>query len=459
MKNPASNLKYVFSPSSVCIVGASHEPSKIGHAILRNFLQAGFRGQIYPVNPHAQEIFGMRCYPSVQDVPSNFECAIIAIPAEAAVSSLEQCAKKGAKAAVVISGGFSEVGNKKLEEKLAQIAKKHGIALIGPNCMGVLSTSTQVDSVFLPTYKLGRPKKGEIAFISQSGAVGGCILDLASRYGVGISKFASFGNATVIDESDLLGFLADDEQTKTIVIYLEGVKDGRKFLKAASQITPRKPIIAIKAGASSAGSAAVASHTGSLAGSFAAYSAAFAQAGIIRAHSLEDLFDIPKIFCLPRTSGKKIAVLTNGGGNGVLAADAIEERGLQLAQLSPQTLSSLKSLLPSYANARNPLDIIGDADAARYEKSLQLLLADKNVDAVLVILLFQTPALDSSVTGIIARAAQSSQKPIVCVSTGGEYTEAQRRQLDSMGVPTYSSPSSAVRALSKFIAYCSHNCP
>ncbi|VVB57938.1 Acetate--CoA ligase [ADP-forming] I [Candidatus Anstonella stagnisolia] len=459
MKSPASNLQYVFSPKSVCIVGASHEPSKIGHAILRNFLQAGFKGQIYPVNPHSSEILGMRCYASVQDVPSPFECAIIAIPAEAAVQALLECAKKGAKAAVVISGGFSEVGNKKLEEKLVQTAKKYSIALIGPNCMGSLCISSQTDSVFLPTYKLGRPKKGEIAFISQSGAIGGCILDLASRYGIGISKFVSFGNASVIDESDLLQYLAGDEETKTIVLYLEGVKDGKKFLQIASEITPQKPIIALKAGVSASGTVAVASHTGSLAGSAAAYKAAFAQAGIIEAHTLDDLFDLPKIFMLPRTNGKRIAVLTNGGGNGVLAADAIEYHNLQLASLSSQTTSALKSFLPTYANAKNPLDIIGDADAARYEKSLQLLLADKNVDAVLVILLFQTPALDSSVTGIIAKAAQGCAKPIVCVSTGGEYTEAQRRQLDSMGVPTYSSPSSAIRALSKLIEYCERNCP
>lgn len=261
----------------------------------------------------------------------------------------------------------------------------------------------------------------------------------------------------MIDESDLLQYLAGDEETKIIVLYLEGVKDGKKFLRTASEITPQKPIIALKAGVSSAGNAAVASHTGTLAGSAAAYKAAFAQGGIIEAHTLDDLFDLPKIFMLPRTNGKRIAVLTNGGGNGVLAADAIEYHGLSLAPFSQQTISALKSFLPSYANAKNPLDIIGDADAARYEKSLQLLLADKNIDAILVILLFQTPALDSSVTGIIAKAAQASQKPIVCVSTGGEYTEAQRRILDSMGVPTYSSPSSAVRALSKFIEYCERN--
>jgi len=459
MKTPASNLKYVFSPNSVCIVGASHEPSKIGHAILRNFIQAGFRGAIYPVNPHASEILGMRCYSSVQDVPSSFDCAIIAIPAEAAVLALESCAKKGAKAAILISGGFSEVGNKKLEEKLVQIAKKYSIALIGPNCMGALCVSSQTDSVFLPTYKLGRPKKGEIAALSQSGAIGGCMLDIASSYGVGISKFVSYGNASVIDESDILRFLADDPETKTIVMYLEGVKDGKKFLQIASEISPHKPIIALKAGTSSAGSLAVASHTGSLAGSAAAYKAAFAQAGIVEAHVLEDLLNLPAVFSLPRTRGRRIGVLTNGGGNGVLTADAIEEYNLKLAQFSPQTISSLKTFLPSYANAKNPLDIIGDADTARYEKSLQLLITDKNVDAIIVILLFQTPALDASVVPMLSKAAQLSQKPIICVSTGGAYTEAQRKLLGSMGVPCYLSPSNAVHSLSKLIEYCERNCP
>jgi acetyl coenzyme A synthetase (ADP forming)-like protein len=453
-----SNLRYVFSPSSVAVIGASREPYKIGHVILRNFLEGGYRGKVYAVNPNTPEVMGVSTLRRASDADGKIDCAIVAVPAKYVEGALEDSISAGAKGAVVISGGFSEVGNKEGEEKIRKLALEHDLALIGPNCMGVLNPAARVDSVFLPIYKMGRPGSGTLSFISQSGAVGGCIVDLAARAGIGISKFVSYGNATVINETHLLSYFVHDKQTQAVISYLEGVHDGRIFMKSAKSLTQSKPLVVLKAGKSRHGAAAVASHTASMAGSAEVYSAAFRQVGALEAETLDELFDFAKIFSLPPPSGQRIAILTNGGGNGVLAADAAEAEGLELASFSPSSISSLKSILPDYATARNPLDIIGDADAARYDKALSILLNDPQVDIILVIVLFQTATLDSSVINVLVRAAQKKLKPIVVVSTGGEYTELHRRILDSYGIPTYPSPSSAMRAISKFLQYAKYRC-
>ncbi len=450
------NLDSVFQPSSIAVIGASREPNKIGHVIVKNFVDGGFGGKVFPINPNAEEILGLPSYKSVLDVKEKIDSAIIAVPASAAAGVLEECGKKGIKGAVMITGGFSEVGNRKGEERLAQIADKYGIALIGPNCMGVITPSSRVDSVFLPIYKLGRPRVGGISFISQSGAVGGCIVDLAARAGIGMSKFVSYGNAAVVDECDLLSYLAHDKETDIIVVYIEGVKDGGKFLQVAREITRHKPLVAIKAGKSAAGAEAARSHTGSLAGSSEAYTAAFRQANVIEAETLDQLFDFAKIFDQVLPCGKRVGIITNGGGMGVLATDSLEEEGLSLAQLSGETVRTLKASLPQYANARNPLDIIGDADSHRYEVALNAMLKDEGVDIILLVILFQTAAIDSSVVNIAIRASDLKKKPIIAVCTGGEYTEMHKRILESYGIPTYSSPSSAMRAIAKFIGYSEH---
>ncbi|MEM4348549.1 MAG: CoA-binding protein [Candidatus Anstonellaceae archaeon] len=450
------NLEAVFNPSSVAVIGASREPNKIGHVILKNFVDGGFAGKIYPINPNTDEILGLKAYPSVLDVKDHIDSAVIAVPAAAVAQVLEECGQKGIKGVVLITGGFSEVGNFEGESKIASIANKYGIALIGPNCMGVITPASRVDSVFLPIYKLGRPRVGGISFISQSGAVGGCIVDLAARAGIGMSKFVSYGNAAVIDESDLLQYLASDKQTEIIVAYLEGVKDGKKFLSIAKKITRSKPIVVLKAGKSAAGAEAAQSHTGSLAGSAEAYKAAFKQAGIIEADTLEQLFDFAKIFDQVLPCGNRIGIITNGGGMGVLATDSLEEENLKLAQFSEETNKLLRSSLPPYANVRNPLDLIGDADSHRYEVALNALLKDDNVDIILLIILFQTVGIDSSVVNIAIRASDQKKKPIIAVCTGGEYTEMHKRILESYGVPSYSSPSSAMKAISKFLAYARH---
>ncbi|MCX8197920.1 MAG: CoA-binding protein [Candidatus Micrarchaeota archaeon] len=450
------NLDAVFNPSSIAVIGASREPNKIGHVIVKNFIDGGFAGKVYPVNPNAEEILGLRAYRSVLDIKEKVDSAVVAVPAVHVASVLEDCGKKGIKGVVLITGGFSEVGKREEEEKIAAIANRYDIALIGPNCMGVITPATRVDSVFLPIYKLGRPRVGGISFISQSGAVGGCIVDLAARAGIGMSKFVSYGNAAVINECDLLEYLAYDKETEIIVAYLEGVKDGKRFLKVAKKITRKKPIVVIKAGKSQAGAEAAKSHTGSLAGSAEAYSAAFKQASLIEAQTLEQLFDFAKIFDQVLPCGNRVGIITNGGGMGVLATDSLEEEGLQLANLSEETKKSLSAALPPYANIRNPLDIIGDADSHRYEVAINAMMKDENIDIILLIILFQTVGIDSSVVNIAIRASDQRKKPIIAVCTGGEYTEMHKRILESYGVPSYSSPSSAMRAISKFMQYAAH---
>jgi len=450
------NLSAVFSPSSIAVIGASREPNKIGHVIVKNFVDGGFAGKVYPINPNAEEILGLKSYSSVLKVPGKIDSAVIAVPEAAVAGVLEQCGKKGVKGVVLITGGFSEVGKVEEEKKIAAIANKYGMALIGPNCMGVLTPASRVDSVFLPIYKLGRPRVGAISFISQSGAVGGCIVDLAARAGIGMSKFVSYGNAAVIDETDLLRYLASDKDTDIIVVYLEGLRDGRKFLEAAREITKKKPVVILKAGKSASGAQAALSHTGSLAGAAEAYKAAFRQAAVIEASTLEQLFDFAKIFDQILPCGPRVGIITNGGGMGVLATDSLEDEGLQLAALSGETKKLLRISLPAYANARNPLDIVGDADSHRYEVAINAMLKDGNVDIILLIILFQTAAIDSSVVNIAIRASDLKKKPIIAVCTGGEYTEMHKRILESYGIPTYSSPSSAMRAISRFLAYSEH---
>jgi len=447
------DLKYVFEPKSIAIIGASRQLNKIGNVITKNFADGGFEGDVYPVNPNADEIHGFKCYKSVLDIPKPVESAVIAIKADLVPESLEECGKKGVKGAVVITGGFGEVGNYALEQKVIDIALKYDIAMIGPNCMGILNSLGRNDSIFLPTYKLERPHIGEISYISQSGAVGGCIVDLAARAGIGISKFASYGNAAVVDEADLIEYLGRDRKTKVIAVYLEGIKHGKKFIKIAKKVSKRKPIIVLKAGKSVKGAQAAASHTASLAGSIDVYRAAFKQAGVIEADTLDDLFDFSKIFEQNLSHGNRVAVITNGGGSGVLAADAIDESGLELATFTKKTQRTLRKNLPSYANVRNPLDIIGDADSERYKMALDFVSKDRNVDFLLIIVLFQTAAVDSRVCNEIIMAKEIVGKPMAVVATGGEYTEFHKRILDMHNVPTYTSPSGAVRAIESFMEY------
>ncbi|MBI4399381.1 CoA-binding protein [Candidatus Micrarchaeota archaeon] len=447
------NLKQIFEPKSIAVIGASREPSKVGHAIVKNFVAGGFPGDIYPINPNATEILGLKCYKNVSSIKGKIDCAIIAIPAQFVPGALEECGKKGVRGIVLITGGFSEVGNVEGERQVAEIAKRYDLSIIGANCLGVLNPAARVDGIFLPVYKMARPRVGDIGFISQSGAVGGCIVDLAAYAGIGISKFVSYGNATVIDETHLLEYLGKDEKTRIIVMYLEGVRRGKEFIKVAKEIAKKKPIILLKAGVSKKGAEAVKSHTASLAGSAEAYRAVMKQCKIIEAKTLMELFYFAKIFDQPLPKGNRVGIVTNGGGYGVLATDAVELFELELANFSEESKKILRKNLPNYVNIRNPLDVVGDADSARYDLAINTLMEDPNVDIIVVVVLFQTVAIDSRVISVITRAADQKKKPIVVISTGGEYTEVHKRIFDSYGIPTYHSPTAALDAVQKFVWY------
>lgn len=453
MREQVKNLKYVFKPKSIAVIGASGTPTKVGAVVLKNLIEGNFDGHVYPINPKYETLAGIKCYPSVLAVRKGIDCAIIATPADAVPQILDTCGKKGIRGVVVLSGGFSEVGNVELENKLKEVADKYQIAVIGPNCLGILNPYERVDSIFLPMYKLKRPRPGGISFVTQSGATGTCVVDLAAQFGVGISKFISYGNGTVINEIDLLEFLEKDRKTDEILLYLEGTKDGKRLLKTMKRVNRKKPIVVLKAGKGEKAAKAAFSHTGNLAGNYLSYDAAFRQSKVVVADSLDELFEFVKIFNQALPKGKRIGVVTNGGGLGVLTTDVIEDKKLELAEFSDETKKTLRKILPPYANADNPLDIIADAGSELYKKSLDVIKAAQEVDIIVVIVLFQAPAIDERILNILVNLSDEKKKPIVVIAVGGEYTEGHRKILEGYGVPTYSSPSDAIKAVKKLVDY------
>jgi acetyl coenzyme A synthetase (ADP forming)-like protein len=382
MTDPA--LSAFFQPSGVALIGASRDPAKLGYAVLRNLLQHGYTGPVYPVNPKADEILGARCYPSILDVPGPVELAVIIAPAAATPDIMEQVGQRGIHAAVIISGGFSEIGQPgvELENRVVEIARRRHIRLIGPNCIGVIDTHTMLDTTFVPDM----PRPGVITFVSQSGAVCGGVIDWASGAGIGLSRIVTLGNQADLTETDILESLVDDDNTRVIALYLEGVDDGRRFVDVARRVSEHKPIVAVKTGYTDAGRQAAASHTGALAGTDSAYRAAFHHAGILRVPHLEALFDAAiSLANQPLPRGERVAILTNAGGPGAMASDALESNGMRLARLTEETKFCLRQFLQPHANVTGPVDMLGGADEHDYARALDALMQDPGVDAVLVI--------------------------------------------------------------------------
>ena len=450
-----ADIRPILSPKSVAIIGASDKPEKVGHAIMQNYLDVGFQGELYPVNiNNTGTIMGLKAYKSVLEIKKPIDLAVLSVPAEICPAVLEECGKAKVKGVVIVSGGFAEVGNQKLQDKIVAISKKYGLPFIGPNCLGVMDTRARNDTLFLPTFKIDKPKIGGVSFISQSGSVGSSTLDLISGEGFGLSKFISYGNAAVVDEVDVLNYLADDEDTKVIVFYLEGARRGPEFIEVARKTTQKKPIVIIKGGITPSGVGAVHSHTASLAGSTAAYEAVFTQFGFVQARELEDLLNFAKLFATqPLTTGNRTAIITNGGGHGVLATDALYLNNLVLPQLTKDSLKTLRKNLPPIVNVEMPLDLGGEADDKRYQLALDVLSKDPNVDAIMMIALFQTPGADERLVNTVINYSKSATKPIVVVSTGGTYTQSHTTLMESAGIPVYASPHSAARALDAMIKY------
>ncbi len=448
------NLSPFFKAKSVAVIGVSKSPEKVGHVIFRNFIDGGFKGKFFAVNPNAEEILGRKTYKSVLDIEESIELGIVAVPAEFILKIVNECGKKKIRHLVIITAGFKEIGNYDLDKKLEAALAKNKILCIGPNCLGSFDSRTSLDSLFLPRYRLQRPKEGNISFITQSGAVGSAIMDYATEHGYNFAKFISYGNAMNIDESDILEYLGNDSETKVICMYLEAIKDGKKFMDVAKAVSKKKPIVAIKGGITAEGSKATLSHTGSLAGSAEIYFGAFRQSGIIRAKTLQEMFEFAKILdkSIP-PKGKRVQVITNGGGYGILSTDAIINNGLEMAHMDKRTSTALKKQFPPVVIVSNPMDLVGDATTERYQAAIAACLADNNIDMLLVILLYQTPLLSTDVVNTIIEANDMKKKPIVVVSTGGEFTELLSENLEKNNIPCFDFPDNAVSALKQLVEY------
>jgi acetyltransferase len=441
-----------FDPQAVAVIGASRTPGKLGHSVLRNILQNGYSGEVYPINPKASALLGVRCYPSILLVPGPVDLAVILVPGKQVARALIECGEKGVKGAVIISAGFREVGRegRRREREIVEIAQRYAMRLIGPNCLGIIDTVSNLNASFAS----GMPGRGTIAFMSQSGALCTSVLDMALADRVGFSRFVSLGNKADADEITFLKAWREDPQTRVIVAYLEGIEHGREFMQVARQVSQVKPIIAIKSGTTSAGSRAVSSHTGTLAGLESGYEAAFAQSGIIRARSVQELFDYSVAFArqpLLQTDG--IAIVTNAGGPGVMAADACEHAGLHLASLTVESMSVLRDSLPAAASVLNPLDLLGDALADRYRLALEAVVNDPNVGGVIAILTPQIMTQVQETARVVGEQSKESGKPIFGCFMGSETVKSGVELLNRYMVPNYPVPERAVAAMAAMTQY------
>jgi acetyl coenzyme A synthetase (ADP forming)-like protein len=455
-----STLTPFFRPRGVVVIGASTSPEKLGYGVARNLIASGYQGAIHFVSQKSGTLFDRPLYTNLSDVPDPVDLAILIVSTQVTPQTIEDCGKRGIKAAIIVSSGFREVGAEgaALEKQCVEVARKYGVRLLGPNCIGTLDTHLPLDTTFLQP---PMPAQGGIGFISHSGAFCAAVIDWARGQGFGFSQIVSLGNQADVNETDVLPMLAADEHTRVIVLYMESVSDGVIFVQAASEVTKHKPIIALKVGRFEAGQKAAASHTGALAASDTAFEAAFAKAGVLRADTTEQMFDWARALensPLPR--GKKMAILTNAGGPGVIAADSLETNGLVMAQLTESTLKELSAILPSSASVRNPVDMLASASPDAYAACLKILLQDENVDGVMLILppppMFKAEAVAEKIVEVISAqaavlgggdAASSNGKPVVIALMGSTLVEEANKVFQRALVPTYPFPERAASAL------------
>jgi len=461
-------LNAILAPQSVAVIGASTTPGKVGHDIFVNILKGGFTGTLYPVNPTARSISSVRAYATIKDVPDRLDLAIVILPPQPALQAIQDAVAQGVKGLVIVSAGFREVGaaGLEIENRIVSVCREAGVRLIGPNCLGVINPLPAVR--LNASFSARMPKAGNISFISQSGALCTAVLDFAADRNFGFSKFISIGNKADVDELDLLRYLHQDPDTEVILLYVEELRRGPEFIQAVKEITcgdyRPKPVLVIKSGRTSAGAQAAASHTGSLSGTEGVYNAIFQQAGIIRVESIDELFDFATAFAYKNESelgklrrkvpaGNRVAIVTNAGGPGIVATDMTMFSGLQLARFSDETVETLASHLPSTANLKNPVDVIGDATMERYENALGAVIRDEGVDGALVIL---TPQSMTDVLGTaeaIARIARKSFKPILCCFMGVIDVSPGVKYLQDHGIPVYKFPENAAKAFGALYKY------
>ncbi len=477
MEEIVQQLDPFFNPRSVAVVGATKKVDKAGYVIFKDFStnkQRGvFKGELYPVNPGEDSILGFKCYKSITAIPAPVELIVVIVPAKVVPSVMEEAAVKKVKAAIIISSGFKEVGNTELEAQVTGIAKKGGIRVLGPNCLGVYYSKTGIDTLFLPETKVlttgedvvatPRPLPGNIAMITQSGAFGIAALDYLTGRQMGVSKFVSFGNKCDVTESDILHYLLHDKDTKVILVYIEDVKAGREFLKIAKKVTVKKPIVVIKSGRSAAGARAAASHTGAIAGSDKIYDAAFEQGGVIRAQDMEEFFDLGKSLAMqPPALGKNIGILTDAGGPGVMTVDECERLGLTAERFSDETLKKFQELkdngtILKIAATQNPVDLTGSVTDDMFQISAELMFQDPKIYGIILLGLHHMPGLREKYIDGIVEIASKYTKPIVMCDIGAtEMALYTRSRFDRLCVPSFESPEDAARAMKGLVTYGEH---
>ncbi len=450
------NIEFIMNPRSIAVVGATNRPGSVGLAVFRNILSVGFEGVLYPVNPKAKFVQSVKAYPKLTDIPDEVDLAVIIVPAEIVCSILEEAGQKQVKGAIVISAGFKEIGGHgvELENRLGEVVAKYDIRLVGPNCLGVINNNENIR--MNASFATKMPKAGNIAFISQSGALCTAVLDYAEGRNIGFSKFVSFGNKADVNETDLLRYLKDDPDTDVILMYLEDITNGREFLETAREITweTRKPMLAIKSARSAEGARAAAFHTGSLAGSDNAYDAIFYQSGIQRVEGVDELFNYALAFAKqPVPKGNRIAIVTNAGGPGIMATDAAIRHDLKIAALSEETKQKLKQELPPTASIENPVDVIGDATHERYEAAIRHILMDENVDGAIVILTPQAMTDILETAEILPHVTKDIDKPVLCSFMGIVDVSEGIQYLEKHGIPNYVFPEDAVRSMASMAFY------
>jgi acetyl coenzyme A synthetase (ADP forming)-like protein len=474
MDSSVKQLHAFFSPKSVAVVGATKKINKAGHVIFKNFEENKrrdvFKGKVFAVNPNEESILGIQCYPSLKDIPEEVELAVIVVPANVVPKIMQDAAAKKVKDVVIVTSGFGEIGNHELENQVVTIARKAGIRVLGPNCLGVYDTRTGVDMLFLPETKIlttgdeviatPRPIPGDIAIVTQSGAFGVAALDYLTGRQIGVSKFVSFGNKCDVTETEMLRYLLYDKETRVILLYVEDIKSGREFIDAAKEVTKKKPIIALKAGRTTAGARAAASHTGAIAGSDQIYDAVFEQTGILRAKDMEEFFDVGKALSMqPPAAGRNVGILTDAGGPGIMAVDEAELKGLTVNRFSERTIARFEELktegkLPKFATNYNPVDITGSGTSEMFELATEILFQDPEINGIILLGLHHTPALQEDFIDRVAKVANGYDKPIVACDIGEtEMALHTRSRFDKLDIPAYSSPEDASRAMSGLARY------
>ena len=474
MGSSVEQMNIFFEPKAVAVIGASRRHMKAGHVIFKNFVinkqRNLFKAKLYPVNPNEKSILGFPCYPSVLDIEDDVDLAVIVVPAKFVPEVMKELAEKKVKAAAIITSGFSEVGNHKLEEEVTEIAKNAGIRVLGPNCLGVYDSKTGVDMLFLPETKTlttgdevvatPRPMAGPIAIVTQSGAFGAAALDHLSGKQMGVSKFVSFGNKADVTASEMLNYLLYDPLTQVILLYSESIDNGREFMKVARAVTAKKPIIALKVGRSAAGARAAASHTGSIAGSDEIYASAFKQVGVLRARDLEEFFDMGKALAFqPPVAGNNVAIITDAGGPGIMCVDECVAQGLNVKKFSDETIAKFEKLkqegkIPRFATNMNPVDLTGSVTSEMFEDGIRILFEDPQIDGIIVLGLHHLPALQEDFVDRVAKLSKNYNKSVVACDVGEtEMALYIRSRFDRLGIPSYFSPEDAARAMASLVKY------